>query len=371
VPILARLTVGGSGKTSTRHLHASIPLLGSKGRGCSDRCLEEAACAIARRFWATVTRVSVIIAAYNAEEFLDEALGSIFAQTYDDWEIVLADDCSSDRTAEIAGGYGHRVKVVQTSENSGPAAARNLAVANASGELLVPLDADDYWLSAFLQEQVRLYDASQGVDKPVGIVACDARLLGPDGTLSQRTYAELVPFPSALTLTKLLMSNPIFVSALIPRRIFEEVGGQCSDVDLAPVADWDLWIRVVERGYQAIANRRPLAVYRITPGSLSSDQLVLARASQRVYVRALERDNLTPLQRHVARRELRLQRATESVHEVLRRRAERDRGAFAAAVRALPTVALAIAQHPHRWPSYLWRLMGRTSSASPVRQEWR
>jgi teichuronic acid biosynthesis glycosyltransferase TuaG len=315
-----------------------------------------------------MTRVSVIIAAYNSERSVGEALSSVFAQTYDDWEIVLADDCSGDRTAEIARDFGPRVTIVRTARNSGPAAARNLAAAHASGELLVPLDADDYWLPEFLEEQVNLFETSREGDETVGVIACNARLLGPDGKLSKRTYMELVPFPAELTLTRLLVSNPIFVSALIPKRLFDEVGGECGDV--TPAEDWDLWIRVLERGRRVVVNREPLAVYRVTPGSLSSDRGALARAAQRVYVRALERGNLTRRQRRIVRRELRLQRATESVHKLVRRREERSRGTFLATVRALPVVALSIAEHPRRWPTYVRGLSRAHRSSALVRQEW-
>ena len=81
-------------------------------------------------------RVSVIIAAYNAAAHLEDTLASVHAQSYDDWEVVLADDASTDATARIAKTFTERVRVVTSAQNLGPAGARNLAVANASGELL-------------------------------------------------------------------------------------------------------------------------------------------------------------------------------------------------------------------------------------------
>src|SRR4051794_12658650 len=104
-------------------------------------------------------RVSVVIPAFNAEEHIEEALRSVLSQTYGDWEIVVCDDCSIDGTAERVRRFGDRVTIVRTETNSGPAAARNLAIRHSSGELLALLDADDYWLPAYLERQVSLYDS--------------------------------------------------------------------------------------------------------------------------------------------------------------------------------------------------------------------
>ena len=154
-------------------------------------------------------------------------------------------------------------------------------MSHAQGELLAPLDADDYWLPEFLERQVRLFDESRSRGRNTGIVACDAQLLAPDGTIASRTYMDEVRGPAELDLTQLLKANPIFVSALVPKKAYEEVGGEFAEV--TPAEDWDLWIRLLERGYEVVVNRMPLAVYRVTPGSLSSDRAVLARAAQRIY----------------------------------------------------------------------------------------
>src|SRR4051812_49192629 len=98
-------------------------------------------------------RVSIIIPAFNAEEHIDETLGSVCHQTYDDWEIVVCDDCSTDGTAERARSFGDCLTLVRTEANAGPSAARNLAIEHSSGELLAFLDADDYWLPTYLERQ--------------------------------------------------------------------------------------------------------------------------------------------------------------------------------------------------------------------------
>jgi len=286
-------------------------------------------------------RVSVIIPAFNAEAHIAETLRSVGAQTYDDWEVVLADDRSTDATVEIATKFGERVKIVRSAKNAGPSAARNLGIAHASGELLAFLDADDYWLPAYLEHQVGLFDESRQARLNVGIVACNALVLGPQGFLT-RTYGDYIGHPKKVTLARLLASNPIFVSALSPRAVVDEAGGFCPGM-LAE--DHDLWLRIVELGYRVVATRSPLAVHRLSSGSMSADPAKMARASQRVYRRALERGNLSARERRVARRELRGQRAVERI-------ASADGISYRQILKALPLVALVAVEHPKRWRSF-------------------
>jgi teichuronic acid biosynthesis glycosyltransferase TuaG len=295
-------------------------------------------------------RVSVIIPAFNAERHIEETLRSVQGQTYVDWEVVVCDDGSTDRTVEGAHRFGHRLKVVRNESNIGPAAARNLAIEHSTGELLAFLDADDYWLPTYLERQVSLYDAAQADSGDVGIVACNALLLDADAVRSE-TYLDRVRFPRTVTLRRLLQSNPIFVSALVPRRVVEEVGGFCPD--LYGTEDLDLWMRIVEAGYRVVGTSEPLAVYRISSRSLSSDPSAMARDKQRTYRRALQRGNLPPREQRIARRGLRRQRLIEQItseHGLSYRRT----------LRTLPLVLLVVAEHPRRWRS-LPRLIARGS----------
>ncbi|HEX8089705.1 MAG TPA: glycosyltransferase family 2 protein, partial [Blastocatellia bacterium] len=95
--------------------------------------------------------VSVIIIFLNAEEFIAEAIESVFDQTYSDWELLLVDDGSTDASAEIAlryaAGYRGRVRYLEHEghQNRGMSASRNLGIASARGEFVAFLDADDVW----------------------------------------------------------------------------------------------------------------------------------------------------------------------------------------------------------------------------------
>src|SRR4051794_7755139 len=162
-------------------------------------------------------RVSVIVPAYNAEEHIGAALESVAAQTYADWEVVVGDDGSTDRTGEIVDGFGHRFRAVRAERNLGPANGRNVAIEAAHGELIATLDSDDMWMPGYLEGQVRLYDQAVANGRRVGIVSSNALILLPDGMHDDETYAEKLGSPDGITLTELLEHNPIFVGSLMPR----------------------------------------------------------------------------------------------------------------------------------------------------------
>jgi glycosyltransferase involved in cell wall biosynthesis len=110
----------------------------------------------------TTGLVSVIIPFLNTEEFLEEAIQSVLFQTYRNWELLLVDDGSTDKSGEIARSYAHahpdKIKYLQHQGNSnrGVCASRNLAVAHARGELIALLDSDDVWMEGKLMNQVAI-----------------------------------------------------------------------------------------------------------------------------------------------------------------------------------------------------------------------
>lgn len=275
--------------------------------------------------------MSVIVPAYNAAESIGEALESVRSQSFSDWEIVVCDDGSRDGTAAIAQRVGARI--VRHAENRGLAVARNAAINVARGELLALLDADDVWLPEYLDRQVALLDASAG---KVGIVVCDAYLEDANGRLPG-TYSDRYGRPDGVSLKTLFETNPIFVSALLPRNVIDEVGMFAAD--LRRCEDLDLWIRLVEAGYQVVANREPLVVYRLSPGQLSAQTAAMARARRAVYERALARGRLGRPEQRAAWRAIRRERAAERLTEW---QAGRRR------LRDLPLFALAIAESPRR-----------------------
>src|SRR6266487_5498276 len=109
-------------------------------------------------------RVSAIIIFLNAERYIDEAIESVFAQAYDSWELLLADDGSTDGSTAIVLQYAERypdkVRYLEHPghQNRGMSATRNLGIRNARGEYIAFLDADDVWLPQKLEQQVAILE---------------------------------------------------------------------------------------------------------------------------------------------------------------------------------------------------------------------
>ena len=113
--------------------------------------------------------VSIIVPIYRAEQFLEHTIESVRAQTYTAWELLLVDDGGGDGSASIATTYAARdpqriaLLAHPNGENRGASASRNLAIGQARGEYIALLDADDVWLPAKLEEQVRLMESHRTV----------------------------------------------------------------------------------------------------------------------------------------------------------------------------------------------------------------
>lgn len=293
-------------------------------------------------------RVSVITPAHNSADTIGGAIASVVGQTFADWEMIVADDASGDGTAAAARAYGDsRVSVHSSPRNLGPGGARNLALRHAQGELVALLDADDRWLPSYLERMVARHDAEPGA---VGIVACDAYLVA-DGVRQGRTYYAGLPDPEMLGLDRMLRGNAIFVSALVPRAVGQELGW--FSTELFGTEDYDLWLRILESGRRAVLLAEPLAEYRVQPGSVSSNLPRMARSYQLTYQRALQRGALTAAQRRIAEREIRYCRALELVAEGWTGREQ----PLAARMKALAPhaglLAGVVAANPRRWPEWL------------------
>jgi glycosyltransferase involved in cell wall biosynthesis len=209
--------------------------------------------------------VSAVIPAHNAEETIVRALESALAQTYRPLEIVVVDDCSSDRTAEIVDSFARcGVRLVRLPEQQGASGARNAGILAAHGELVAFLDADDEWLPSKIAKQVALI---AGDGKPV-FVTCAARLISVDGEDLGDLYRWRRPLPGTECWKSLLACNTVATpSVLAWRRDLVELGG--FDRRYRICEDQDMWIRLALRGSVAYIDECLVRVHN-RPNSLSS-----------------------------------------------------------------------------------------------------
>ena len=213
-------------------------------------------------------RVSVIMPTFNCSRFIGQALGSVFAQTYSDFEVIVADDGSTDDTQDIVERYGRRITHLRQT-NQGPAAARNLAISRASGEFIAYLDADDVWYSHKLERQLAFLDAN----KSCGIVHSDFTDIDETDRVIHRRFNHetraAIPPPRGHCELDLLRRCHIQIPTVLERRdCFRKVGG--FDKRLKGVEDYARWISLAMKGVAFGYIEEPLAMYRRTPGSLSS-----------------------------------------------------------------------------------------------------
>jgi glycosyltransferase involved in cell wall biosynthesis len=216
---------------------------------------------------AETVRLSVVMPFFNAERYIEEAIRSVLAQTYQDWELLLIDDGSADHSAVIARGfadqYPERIRYLMHPgrANRGANASRNLGIAHARGEYVAMHDADDVSERRRLEKQVSFLDAHPEV-----------ALLGAHYTVidGQGTHLGRMKLPCSWVDLRweLLFSTPFAHSSVILRKeaVVRTAGGY--DERLRSAQDYEFWWRIVP--YLPAANLRQYLVrYRVHPHSIS------------------------------------------------------------------------------------------------------
>jgi len=183
--------------------------------------------------------VSVIVIFFNAEKFIQEAIESVFAQTYDAWELLLVDDGSTDESLAIAQRcakqYSGKVRYLGHAgqQNRGMSASRNLGIANANGEYIAFLDADDVWLPHKLEQQVAVLESQPETAMVYGSTQWWYSWSGRPEDLQRDYIHELGVQPNTLLRPPTLLArflrtegiSPCTCSVLMRRKAVEQVGG--------------------------------------------------------------------------------------------------------------------------------------------------
>lgn len=218
--------------------------------------------------------VSVIMPAYNSEAYITVGVEAVVSQTLTDWELIVVDDGSEDPQAldAVLAPYGERIRLIRQL-NAGVAAARNAGLRAARGRYVAFLDSDDGWEPDFLATQIGILEG----DPSITLVYCDATMFG-DPQAEGRRAMEFSPSRGEADLLGLVsLRCTVLTSAIAARRdALLAVGG--FDERLVVSEDFDLWLRLLLRGYRITYHTRPLARRHLHPGSLSSDTVRMDRA---------------------------------------------------------------------------------------------
>jgi glycosyltransferase involved in cell wall biosynthesis len=204
-------------------------------------------------------RVSIVVPNYNHERYLAARLDSIFAQTYRDYEVILLDDCSSDRSAELLAAYAERPRVAElvlNRSNLGPFGQWQLGMAKAKGEYLWIAESDDVAEPAFLEHMVAALDGRPAV----GVAYCQSRVIDEDGQIlfdNRRWTNDLDPelwgAPFQLEGTRSLRDFFVFKNVipnasavLFRRKLFERVSPEITEFRYT--GDWLAWTDILRDG---------------------------------------------------------------------------------------------------------------------------
>lgn len=214
--------------------------------------------------------VSIVTPLYNSEDYLVKTFVSVLNQSYKNWEWIIVDDGSTDKSLEIAQGLAKdpRVAVLSLGKNHGAAKARNVGLDHAKGDYILFLDSDDELDRIFLETQVEF------IEKDGPIVTAGYRRRTPN------SVTVFIP-PYEITLDTILKGNPLScLTTMYDFRIFHE---ERFNEELEKHEDFLFWINLLNKGYKAFGNRRDLATYNLHQGSKNMSKKKLVLPMYRLY----------------------------------------------------------------------------------------
>lgn len=218
--------------------------------------------------------VSIIVPVYNVEKYILDTMDSVISQTYENWELLLVENGSTDKTKDLITQFltehpDSRIRLLEAEANIGAARARNMGLQAAKGRYIAYLDSDDYWMPEKLQREIAFAEENQAA-----FVFSGYEFVKEDGT---RT-GKIVRVPYRLNYRQALKNTTIFTSTVLfdTRRISREL----LEMPVIPSEDTALWWKVLRNGYQAYGLDENLVAYRRPGKSLSSNKI---KAIQRIW----------------------------------------------------------------------------------------
>lgn len=218
--------------------------------------------------------ISVVMAAYNAEAYIGEAISSAMKQTFSNWELIVVDDCSFDRTVEIVNQFAQkdsRIKVYQNAQNMGVAMTRNAGIEKCRGSYVAFLDSDDVWKPNKLERQIKLLQ-----ETGASIVYCSYAIIDANGNPAKADYIV----PAKVDFESVLRENSMACSAMMIRReVFEQISFNAEYYH----EDFVLGLDMLKAGYKAVGCTDVLMEWRYIVNSRSYNKRKSAGNRWKVY----------------------------------------------------------------------------------------
>lgn len=225
--------------------------------------------------------ISIITPAYNASRFIGKTIESVQAQSYTNWELLIADDVSQDNTADIVRQYAqtdNRIRLTTLDDNLGAAEARNVIIRKARGKYIAFLDSDDLWRPEKLEKQLGF------MEKYKLAFTCTAyECISEDG----QKVLYTVKAPGQIGYRRFLRNTAIGTLTVMINR---EMTGEFEMPDIRSSHDMALWLDIMKRGFKAHGLNENLAQYRLVGDSNTSAKWKAAKDVWKVY-RNIERLN--------------------------------------------------------------------------------
>lgn len=222
-----------------------------------------------------IGKVSIITPCYNGEKYISETIDSVLSQTYSDWEMIVVDDGSKDKSVEIVEKYikkDSRIKLVKQ-ENAGSAAARNNGIRHAKGQYIALLDADDIWMPTFLEKQIQFL-----VNKDAVCVYCSY------GRINEQSEDILRPVKSKSIVTSKDMRVMNRIGCLSGLYNSKKYGKIFLREELKSIRDdYAYWIDIVDLEGVAYGNPEVLAKYRVLSNSTTGNKKKLIKKQYQFY----------------------------------------------------------------------------------------
>ena len=224
--------------------------------------------------------VSIIMPCYNSEKYIEATVKSVLAQTYQNWELLLVDDSSSDASIELVKAFGdERIRIFALDKNGGAALARNKAIEEARGRWIAFLDSDDLWMPEKLERQIAYM-----CDGNIAFSYTDYEVIDDEDEL----IATFRPKLSVCKYTDILKHNHIGCLTVIYDA--DKLGKVFMPTEAIKREDVACWLSILKTGEAAYCLHECLAKYKVHSCSVSSNKLQMIKYQWQVY-RQVERIN--------------------------------------------------------------------------------
>ena len=218
-------------------------------------------------------KVSIIVPMYNAEKFIGKTIESVLAQTYQNWEMLIMNDVSTDNSLAIVSMYAkkdERIKIVNTEKNVGVVKGRNFLIDLASGKYIAFLDADDYWHNEKLEKKIKFMK-----EKNASISCTEyTRVKENEEKINDVIIKEEISYNDMLKNNYLGCLTVIYDAKKIGKRYFKE---------LEKNEDYVLWLEIVKDVNTIYGLKENLAYYRVLDNSRSSNKVKTAKVRWEIY----------------------------------------------------------------------------------------